>query len=104
MTLGSKPLASAADEMGMSTTAYKELLDQGKQPVPFDEDDIVREANSMPPDTSYHVRDSVDPEIWYKLKITKRMQLGKKVYKHPNRRSSFKGFDKADKTAIYKNP
>ena len=104
MPIGSKPIAVSAQEMGMPEEAYREVLRMGKVPVPFDSDDLVREANRRPSRHDFHVRDNADPDIWYRINRPKRMRLGRDFYENPIRESDFRGFDSKDKTAVYRNP
>ncbi|MDR1596283.1 MAG: hypothetical protein LBR99_01130 [Treponema sp.] len=104
MALGSKPTVDYAGEMGMSVDAYMEVQALGKVPIPYDSDDMVCEANRIPSNFLFHARDTVDPDIWYRQKISKRMRNGKDFYENSDRNGDFKGFDPNDRTAIYKNP
>jgi hypothetical protein len=103
MALGSKPVVDYAGEMGMSVEAYNEVLALGKVPIPYDSDDMVCDANQIPVGFPFHARDTVDPDIWYRQKISKRMRNGKAFYENLNRRGNFNGFDPNDRTAIYQN-
>jgi hypothetical protein len=104
MALGSKPVVDYAGEMGMSVDAYMEVQTLGKVPIPYDSDDMVREANRMQTNDLFHARDTVDPDIWYRQKISKRLRNGRDFYENSGRIADFKGFDPNDKTAVYKNP
>jgi len=104
MAIGSKLVVDYAEEMGMSEEAYMEVQALGKVTIPYDSDDMVYEANNMPANSRFHARETVDPDIWYRQKISKRMRNGKEFYENPGRTSNFNGFDPNDRTAVYENP
>jgi hypothetical protein len=100
--IGCKTLDVLTDEMGMSLTDCEQLIARGKMPVPFTSDEMVEEGGNIPSGNPYHVRDTIDQDIWYRLHRTKRLRLGYEFYNHPARTADFLGFD-SDNVAVYTN-
>jgi len=95
-------LEELAEKMGMSLTNCKQLIAMRKIPIPFTSDEMIEESKKFPPaqQPPYHARDTVDPDIWFRLYLTKRLRLGYEFYNNPARTIGFLGFD-CDNVAVY---